>query len=334
MKLSEYCEYNIIEENLYIINNKQINKYKNNKFKNYLKFISCVKYEEEKENKNFEISLKFIEKYLLDEKIIDNILKINKNIDLIHPNIYFDNIYVINLKDDIKNKERIEKIFSKYNIKCNFFEAINGYTEENLKLYNKTKLKSPGVYGYILSMISILEDAKSKNYKKILVCDDDIILHKNFDIKFDESIKTIPYSWKVLFFGLSGPWFFNGNTFLSSFDFNINYIINLKHCDGSFCVGYDIEIYDIFIDIVKKFELAFDTEIIKYLNLNINIERYAFYPPIVITDTLKKSKILNYNGENNLIKNFERNHLKFLINLNQFELDTMENNGYKNLKIF
>ena len=272
----------------------------------------------------------------------ENMLKISesdtnnfdlKNFSLMHPNSYFDQIYVINLKHEETKKTRITKIFDKYNIKCNFIEAIYGYEPMYEESYKKTKLKSPGVYGYSMSMIKIFNDAIKKGHNKILVCDDDIILHKNFDIKFNECIKSIPYSWKVLFFGLSGPWYFNSNTFLYNFDFSKIYTTNLISCDGSFCVGYDKTMYKKIIEITEKFLLAFDTELIKYLNMNLTIEKYAFYPQIVIADIVKKSTIINNQEEFNINSNIEKNHLRFMVNLDIFDLDSMENNMYNKLKI-
>jgi GR25 family glycosyltransferase involved in LPS biosynthesis len=263
-------------------------------------------------------------------KIVENNFFDLKKFTLIHPNIYFNEIYIINLKHEETKKERIIRIFDKYNIKCNFIEAVYGYAPEYEESFEKTKLKNKGIYGYSLSMIKILKDAIEKGHNKILVCDDDIVLHKNFDTKFDEYIKLIPFSWKVLFLGLSGPWSFNSNTFLYHFNFDNKFTTNLIGCDGSFCVGYDKSMFTSIIEQIQKFELPFDTQLIKHLNKNLSIEKYAFYPQIVIADTLKKSTIVNYEEEIDVMKNFERNHLRFMVNINEFDIDSMENNKYYN----
>lgn len=268
-------------------------------------------------------------------QLVDNLKFDLEKFRLIHPNTYFDNIYIINLKKDVEKKERIRSIFSKYNIKCEFFEAVYGKEVPDLEKYHKenTTLKSPGQYGYSLSMIKIFEDAIQKKYKKILVCDDDIILKKNFLYEFDVNIKSIPYDWKVLFMGLSGPWSFHEKIFLYNHDLNLNYTTNLIGCDGSFCVGYDSLIFKDIIRITKEFMYPYDTQLIEYLNSNLQIDKYAFYPHLVIADTVKKSEIVNYQEEMSLWKNIERNHLKFMINLNEYELETMHENQYKELEI-
>ncbi len=315
--LAELKSNNITIES---INNKSIEKYLDYYIENQENNLFVIDTKWDYSNSKFEITDK---KFEYDK------------FRSIHPNTYFDNIYVINLKKDIERKERIERIFQKYNIICEFFEGVYGKELPNLKDFHRpnTTLTSPGQYGYILTMIKIFEDAKQKGYKKILVCDDDIILKKNFLQEFDISIKSIPYDWKVLFFGLSGPWSFNNNIFLSSHDYSKSYTSNLLGCDGSFCVGYDSNIYEKIIEISKEFILPYDTNLICYLNNNLDIDKYAFYPHLVIADSLKESEIINYPEEKSVMTNFERNHLKFMINLDDYELDTMVYNGYKELEV-
>lgn len=252
----------------------------------------------------------------------------------IHINSYFNNIYIINMKKDLSRKERIKNIFAKYDISCEFIEAVCGkddpYNSDYINNY-KDKLKSPGTYGYCLSMIKIFEDAITKKYNKILVCDDDIILHNDFINKFDEYIKSVPYSWKVLFMGISGPWSFNPNTFIYNYFYDDKYVTNLIGCDGSFCVGYDVTILQTLIDVIKQFNMPCDTAIIKYLNQNTNIEKYAFYPQLVIADTTKESDIINYQEESDILNNYMRNHYRFMVNLQEFDLNSMEKNNYEEL---
>jgi GR25 family glycosyltransferase involved in LPS biosynthesis/glycosyltransferase involved in cell wall biosynthesis len=339
-KLSNYLKLNELYPKLI--------KYKNIKFNIELKSnnirISTLdsgdniteyinKYIKNIDNSKHKVNIKY--DYLESKfNIVNNSFDLEK-FRLIHPNTYFDNIYIINLKKDIEKRERIKRIFDKYNIKCEFIEAVYGKEVPNIDLYKKpnTKLTSVGQYGYSLSMIKILSDAIEKNYKKILVCDDDIILKKNFLYEFDKNIKKIPYDWKVLFLGLSGPWSFHEKIFLYSHDLNQNYTTNLVGCDGSFCVGYDSTMFKKIIEITNNFIYPYDTQLIRYLNENLDIDKYAFYPHLVIADTVKKSDIVNYQEEMDLIKNIERNHFRFMINLQEYELDTMQSNKYKELEI-
>ena len=132
-------------------------------------------------------------KFALDDQNIVSNEKHNdifKQMEHIRPNIYFDNIYIINLDKDIHKKKRLEKIFNDIGVKVQFFKGIMGNDPKYLLEYNgknlSKKIKSIGAYGYIMSMIEVLNDAKKNKYNKFLVCDDDIILSNDFLKKFDE----------------------------------------------------------------------------------------------------------------------------------------------------
>jgi glycosyltransferase involved in cell wall biosynthesis len=248
----------------------------------------------------------------------------------IHPNIYFDKIYIINLKKDNKKKERMEKIFGQYGIKYDFFDAIYGKSEPYISEYYQNEydktLKSPGAYGYTKSMVGIFEDALENGYKKIWVCDDDVIFVNNFLEEFDKNIRTVPFDWKVLFFGLSGPWthpFVNKD--LNNYTYQCNSITDLTNCDGSYCVGYDILILQELMDVITKCEAPFDTAIIKHMNSNPEILKFSFYPYLAIADTTK-SDITE--REKNIMDNFMDYQFKYRQNLGQFDIISMQTRPY------
>lgn len=108
---------------------------------------------------------------------------------MIHINQYFDNIFLINLK---RRPDKLSKVLSgldKYNIKVTIIEAIDGYDDKNNKDYIDTI--SYGAQAYTLTWKKILKMSIEKKYKKILLLDDDVILSKNFDIKFNNSLSDL-----------------------------------------------------------------------------------------------------------------------------------------------
>jgi glycosyltransferase involved in cell wall biosynthesis len=306
-----------IESFKYDINKEYINEY----LKNY---TECAYI--------FQINIDW--SYKFNEFIISNKLFNLENFSKIHPNTYFDNIYIINLDRDIQKRNRMSNILEKYNITYEIFNAVYGtnyISEYNEKQLAKT-MKSIGAFGYSMSMIKILQDAKEKKYRKILVFDDDIILCNNFCDEFDKKIKSIPYDWKVLFFGLTGPWVVQHKE-ITNYSFKRNYITDLTNCDGSYAVGYDISMYDTIIGETKKFAYPFDTQLIKYLNINKQIDSYAFYPYLAIADTTVSS-ISDRNS--NVLYNFKTYQCKFKINLNNYDLDSVLGKKYSilNYKIY
>ena len=94
-------------------------------------------------------------------------------------NDFFDQIYVINL---IRRPDKLIKVLNQldqYKIKANVIEAVDGYHPENY--YQCPQNLSPGAYGYTLTWLKIITDAIDKKYKSILILDDDVIHHKNFN---------------------------------------------------------------------------------------------------------------------------------------------------------
>jgi glycosyltransferase involved in cell wall biosynthesis len=251
----------------------------------------------------------------------------------IHPSNYFDMVYVINLKKDVDKRERMEKILTEFEIKYTIFDAIYGkdYLNDYLQKCNLQNYKNPGAYGYTMTMINIFKNAKEKGYKKILVLDDDVIFHRKFLKLFDEYIREIPYDWYLLFLGLSGPWTHPWiNKDFYKFQFDKHYVQNLNNCDGSYATGYDSLMFDEFIEVAEKFEYPFDTQIIKHFNNKYPKRCYAFYPYLAIADTTT-SDISE--RATNIRSNFQDYHFKYRINLNDYNLDSLNHRKYQRLKL-
>ena len=247
----------------------------------------------------------------------------------IHPAVYFSHVYILNLTQDVTKKNRMQQLFNNLNIEVEFVEAIYGkhepYLSEFKNKYSST-LRNAGAYGYSLTMIKIFKDAIKKKYKKILVCDDDIIIHNDFLNKFNENIRKIPFDWKVLFFGLSGPWSgVNVNPNFKKFNYNNSFITNLSNCDGSYCVGYDVKILEKLIDVTQRFDAPFDTAIIKYFNTEKISNIYAFYPYLVLADTTTSDIQFR---ESDTFDNFSANQFKFRQNMQLFDIHSMLNKNY------
>jgi len=70
----------------------------------------------------------------------------------------------------------------------------------------ETKLKrkavqSPGAWGYALSYIQIIKEAIAKDYRRILIFDDDILLHHAFNEEFEHHARELPTDWKLIMLG-------------------------------------------------------------------------------------------------------------------------------------
>ena len=251
-------------------------------------------------------------------------------------NFYFDKIYVINLKKDKLRKEIFIQNNSFTNLNFDFFKAINGKENKySLKLFKKYKnknLKYPGEIGYLLTMRHIFNDAISNNYEKILVFDDDVILHKNFNKILIENLDEIK-DWHILRLGalIKNKFAFYEKTHKSIM------------CDGSFAIGYDKRTFDFFINEKDYFKIPFDTGVLN----RYNHKNYTIKPFLSIADVYKsnirKSKNLyniakkfNWNLNNFNIVNSERKVLVVIYLNNKTNIGIINfylNQTYKNIKI-
>jgi hypothetical protein len=101
-------------------------------------------------------------------------------------NDYFDNVYLLNLH---KRKERFEKSAQKLNqveVKFDIFNGCDGSVLNHLwqKLGN-TNFSNPRYLGCAISHLSIYQDAIESGYKKILIIEDDNLIHHNIQNIFD-----------------------------------------------------------------------------------------------------------------------------------------------------
>lgn len=226
----------------------------------------------------------------------------------IKPNEYFNNSfdYIYGLHINQKEKNRLNSIKNKFDIKINLFEGIDGkiYLEDKYKEYlskpfetnweilKKKKRLSIGAFGHLYSFINIINHAKQNNFNKILILEGDILIHYNiFElfIKFKKNISD----YKILYLG-AGIW--NENIILKS----TYYIPN--ETTGTFAIAFDKSIYDELLFVWEKkinptdiclFELC-----LKYKN-----ECYVIYPNIIICN-LENSSIQEKKNRSYLYKKF------------------------------
>jgi glycosyltransferase involved in cell wall biosynthesis len=285
-------------------------------------------------------SIDFLDKYFINIgvesyiKVVDN--KINdKSISLHHSNeIYgqifnfiFDKIFVINLKKDIikkrifidNNKDKninfsfIEGVYGKKDLLCN--DIYNEYLHKDLlfegcsNLEKKTGMKSLkyiGEVGYLKSMEKIFEISKDK-YEKIIIFDDDIILHKEFNLMFFSILQQYKKEWNILRLGAT---YHNDNLKNQNLNSEIS-VIETKECDGSFGVCYSKKCFNFILNLIKKFNTNFDSGILRDCNNLYKNKDVTVYPFICIPD-LYSSDIGNKK------RNLMTYSKKFLWDLNNF----------------
>jgi GR25 family glycosyltransferase involved in LPS biosynthesis len=105
---------------------------------------------------------------------------------------YFDKVYCICMEDRPKKREKLFQQIHNHFPGCNpvLFNAIS---TRHLKNHH---------IGCALSHRAVIQEAKDKGYKKILVFEEDAVLHKDFSMLLEENIKeVVNVDWDILYLG-------------------------------------------------------------------------------------------------------------------------------------
>jgi GR25 family glycosyltransferase involved in LPS biosynthesis len=121
-------------------------------------------------------------------------------------NNYIDNVYLINMDKDTDRLEKVKKECDIVDIKFERFPGVkiadlsknilDKYIPENIQKYGTN-----GMIGCGLSHLFIWEDAIKKNYKNILVLEDDVYFTDDFKEYFINVIKEVPDDYDILYLG-------------------------------------------------------------------------------------------------------------------------------------
>ena len=238
-------------------------------------------------------------------------------------NHYFDKVYVLHLKRRHNNTLQELKKLGIWNY-CLFegfdgessIQCIQEYAQymqsspsnnETKLLHNKRRgISSVGSWAILKSMHNLLVDAKSNNYKRILVLQDDVIFHIDFAKEFKRKLDSIDdENWKLLYLGASQhEW--------NSVDIIHDYYHPVGTTDGAFAVGIDMILYEELIKEITLFDMPFDSGALWAIQRNHKEECYVLYENIVIAD-LRHSDL-------RVSRDMSKYALLFKWNLENFEI--------------
>ena len=197
-----------------------------------------------------------------------------------HLNRVFDHVYLVNLEHEAGRRLRASAQLKRYDIAFSLVTATNGYKGDvheryvryastppgslrRFASYNEMELRrgskfieSAGAYGYIDTYLRILADAKRCGHRRVLIVEDDVILHPRFDELFDRLVARVPEDWKILQLGAS-QYNWASVDEVAALDSGYYFPRSLDTC-GSFAIGVDSSVYDEIIEAQSAFEAPFD----------------------------------------------------------------------------
>ena len=207
-----------------------------------------------------------------------------------HLNSVFDKIYLLNLKADTKKLKTMKRKLRMYNIKYEIFEGIDGKSIPNVPLL---RFGNRGAVGTKHSQMAIIKDAMHRNYKKILILEDDIVFHRNFKDNFNrqyENVLRVNPRWDLLYLGCSFKHKFQAQN-------NPNLFISAKRAYGNFAVGIDSRV---FLDILMSANdrRPIDDIFVEDIQLRKDRSSIVLIPMLMTADMRKVSQTdgTNYNA--------------------------------------
>lgn len=213
-------------------------------------------------------------------------------------NNYFDKIIIVNL-DERPDRMKQMELKLKHNNITNFirFSAINPKSSKyNLKIPHNF-YESIGAYGMLCSAYHILLYAIKQQFKRILILEDDIIFHKDFNQQFKIQINFIPNDWYLFYLGTSlHQWRFKERC-----KFSNHYFQSKGTIAGAFSVGIDHKIYHLLIQYILTLNMAWDTGPLTYINKLYPNKCFISNPYLVIANTsdsnIRNNKTLEYKAK-------------------------------------
>lgn len=109
--------------------------------------------------------------------------------------------YCISLKRNQDRRDLVVKEFSKAHLDVNFFNALDGRELFVPELSEKRKSQHyEGIYGCMMSHLTLFKEARERGEKAICVFEDDIIVCDDFNerIKYIESLPSLEFDYFAL----------------------------------------------------------------------------------------------------------------------------------------
>lgn len=224
-------------------------------------------------------------------------------------NTYFDKIFIINLDRRNDRWKKMEHKLKKNNIhNYQRISAIDGELCQN-KIHEKHTLfckmiqnsidskKQPllkGEVGLILSTIEVLKIAIKNKYKRILLLDDDILFHKDFNNQFINIIKNVK-DWRLLYLGSTYSFYKP----LKIQKYIGHFTQDIERFWGTYAYAIDSSIYKEYMLLLMNSLTPLDSEPIHTLLHKYYNECFMIYPNLIIADVSDMSDIrgLKYDRE-------------------------------------
>lgn len=219
----------------------------------------------------------------------------------INLNDFFEHVFVINLDKREGKMDKVDELLATYGIKYERISAIDGNNSSVLKEFNKLKakdsasmIKTPEEYGALLSHVQTIQIARKRNYKNVLIFEDSIIFHNNFNNMLHK-LEAVPHDWDIIYLGCS-----QHKQNVNPYRGKKGYYV-ASESRGTFAYGVKRDAYTDIIKLWSKLDRSLDTSL---LEIQKKKKSFVLYPNLVIanvaqSDTQPKRNLVTYSNQVN-----------------------------------
>ena len=214
-----------------------------------------------------------------------------------HPTTEFDTVYVINLDRDIDRMRHTAVMLDKHEIPFERFSAVDGSAPEHTEAWNQYQterpqlpaerhtgrrlIESPGAWGYLKTMDALISDARERGLARILVFDDDVMVHREFQVRFAQAWSDLPADWRLVYLGSA-----------SADPSKIApYSDHLYHpgamANGSYAVAIDRSVFDQALASIRRYDWPFDAGALREIDASYPDRVFVVDPPLVLANVAK-----------------------------------------------
>ena len=210
------------------------------------------------------------------------------------PDDVFDQVFVLNLDRDTDKLTATSRRLAHHNVAFVRFRGIDGlnlqfdnewneYIDKGPqlppeRLSGRRLIESRGAWGYLKSMQQLLQQAKAEGLRRILVLDDDVMFHKDFQDRFGDAWSELPEDWKVVYLG-------SAQVDRSKI---IRYSDHLYHpggmANGSYATALDSSVFDQALASIERFDWPFDAGALREIDTAYPEKVFVVNPPLLIAD--------------------------------------------------
>ena len=193
---------------------------------------------------------------------------------------FFDRIYCINLDRRQDRWERVSRLFERHSLTVNRVAAIDGQELDPAILPSRESMRMvqpeqsiAAIVGGWLSHRRVIEDARARSCRRILVLEDDVDFCDDILERFKSLYPLVPKDWKLLYFGANHA--VGGSERVAPGVVKMNFGLALH------CFAVDGTMLDSLLEVLSPQPGRIFTVVdVLYAMLHKRVPAYCFAPPL------------------------------------------------------